>query len=566
MHLQNELFIDILFCAYCLSPEQLGVSRDMVRKLAVLCLDVSGKESFALSSLVSHLLESSCDSLCSIFLEKLINSHLLTSPSLASQVEIERAVFRLFSHSSFDDSVRLLDYCANIHDLSKKASFFHASLHFRCAMNSCLLNSDIDKTSFHFQRAYKLRRDLFELCRVYHQKSDYTQVSLNPVKFDVIKDIVNTIHVGYAAKIDSSTIADSVLYGFIKDVFLMLGDPGKVSAIEDAWLTNALMQCRRHLSDRKSSEAIRLAIMAIESHPTKAVDPSLSSFYKVISDARFIQNNLNESNLFGRFACAIKALPNSPSYSDLILKLSKHKTIIFCNVSSRYADMFVLWHRAFARHSISGLMVGALDSFAYDLVSPIVDDCYLDEYFFYQSDFIWGTSFPVRRAEMLFDLVARGHNALITGVDSIWLGDPLPMIESLDFDIVAMGLSTVTQNFTTMINHDFLYIRSNPSTIAFLGEYVQLARRVKSDQHALNQLLFEHGLTWNQNSDGGFDGKTRSILPLNVKLLPLSLMGRSLKDVGVNSIIFQPSGPVSKKILEINKVFTMCDRWSQPAS
>jgi hypothetical protein len=103
----------------------------------------------------------------------------------------------------------------------------------------------------------------------------------------------------------------------------------------------------------------------------------------------------------------------------------------------------------------------------------------------------------------------------------VWIGDPSAIL-NLQVDIIASRGSPEPDWLLCM---GYVYIRSTPSTLEFLPNFIKRLVDVKDDQRAFNLVMrYGYGLTWNKDPKEGSTYKevlVGSILRPNMQLVLL---------------------------------------------
>lgn len=252
---------------------------------------------------------------------------------------------------------------------------------------------------------------------------------------------------------------------------------------------------------------------------------------------------------------------------DMPLPDSENITLTF--VSSVYAEMFAIWFDFFkALHR--PLFAVALDyPAAAEIGKKITPSMVLP---LYERRIEFAQVLWPLRIRFVKKLLELGKNVLITGIDSIWFKDPFEIIDSDPYDFFAapdfgMPRSLIVQGRHILCG-DFIFFRSNPRVVNFVGRMLDMIPWYFNDQSAINMLLYvNHDITQVEDTSL-YRGFSVSPLGLRFAVLHPESFPRSLPvierlqkgDIMKREAVigFQPNGSMEKKMKELRR---MLQQW-----
>ena len=208
------------------------------------------------------------------------------------------------------------------------------------------------------------------------------------------------------------------------------------------------------------------------------------------------------------FAVAITSSSLQSDLASALPPISTAQTLTIVPVSSRYLELFHLWHAQLQKHAPGPLLLLALDPAAAKLLPPgsTID---LSPYFGfdptgriedYSKRHLW-----ILRVFLLRALAARGHTVLSLDLDAVFVGDLAPLLATLpSADIIVQQDYSIPIDVARKLGFilccGFLLIRPSSAVLAFLDRYVEATVHELDDQTALNHLLASAGLTNKQTT------------------------------------------------------------------
>lgn len=178
-------------------------------------------------------------------------------------------------------------------------------------------------------------------------------------------------------------------------------------------------------------------------------------------------------------------------------------------LSMGYADMYQLWRAQFRRFGTGRLVICTLDTEASefartggDLVidlSAHFEPVELGKPDVYRTRHIW-----MLRVFLLQFMLEQGIPVLSCDLDALPVGDVEAMLQSMpEADVVVQKDYSIPMDVARKLGFvvccGFLSVRSNPATIELFRRYSERIALEMDDQHAINHLLQEAGLTDQRN-------------------------------------------------------------------
>jgi hypothetical protein len=103
----------------------------------------------------------------------------------------------------------------------------------------------------------------------------------------------------------------------------------------------------------------------------------------------------------------------------------------------------------------------------------------------------YGRSIEVAQVHSISEWLERGQNIIYTDIRTVWLSDPVPLIQSLqEIDIIADADGSTSGAETPRYNTRFLAIRTNERTIAFMKEWRIALQSSKWNEGTFNILMY----------------------------------------------------------------------------
>jgi hypothetical protein len=224
---------------------------------------------------------------------------------------------------------------------------------------------------------------------------------------------------------------------------------------------------------------------------------------------------------------------------------------VFTAVDRRYLKIFSLWLEQFERSGyLPCLRVATFDAeselFVRERSIPHVamDERIRDPRRLFTA-----------RLNEIASLIGSGRKVIHSDADAFWLNPDLPALirEECDLQIsIGHGIpkSAVDQwGFTLCCG--FFILQASPAMEQFLATWIDKSSRLEDDQIALNDLLLDHGLRWEQD-DGSQTVGFCSSLGLRVGAISHDLISR--EDTGPSVQIYHPylsSTSESNKLLQL---------------
>lgn len=441
-----------------------------------------------------------------------------------------------------------------------------SALHFRIAQDTSTLD-DPEKAIANYKLAYQMKRDVFELNRVYARAADMDQRLGRPAHLgDVLSSNARILNNLVPHAREKKSRIDPPVYRLLREALLLSNMRLTKAEINQEFIEDAIEIAQGHLSKQRYAQAENFAQRALDVHPEFAKGEAAGKLHSILSDAAIGQEKSVEAELHGKLAISYlqdrthQTLPSEAAASVSLDESDRNVVLLF--LSNIYFPLFRAWLRAYREFDHTNVVVVALDIIAFRKLKAIgVECCYIDSYQ-YQKDFFWGTNFSGIRTSFVHSFVNAGYNTLQSGVDSIWLKDPFQYIKSegIEADICAMGLSSNNKNWALNLNSDILLYNSTPSTKKILPQIIDNVDRGLPDQWALNLTLSENNVEWDYGDDAQYTGHQTAKgysrqLDLRIHLFPLSVTARSNENVTGNSVILQPAGNLGGTINELNEFF-----------
>jgi hypothetical protein len=454
---------------------------------------------------------------------------------------LKRLAVAAFSSDSIDIPLECFELLDQHSAGSRTPSIILASLYFRKAHLLRLSESSRDEASLLYSKAYSLRRDVFELARIYRFKADLDQTTGRPANLNDIAETLDEFieHSLIVFNLAGPSI-DSKLYTMLRSALRLANRFSEYDLITETWLRKAVSKAEDLSAQNHHQASLDLMNSALYLHANLALDQRLAPVYKLISLASINLRKPKESEYAARLSLSTYSKsPDIGALNTAASSVQRDNVLILCFVSSMYMSMFDEWLLFFSRFKLDNILAVALDNGAYESLNVRKVPCILRNHYSYQQDFFWGTEFLVNKIQIISDLLQSGINVLCTGVDSIWLKNPFESIDVERHDIFAMGLTSSVANWSININTDFMYLRSSLGMISLLPRFLEISNRIVSDQMALNLLLSESGTVWAQSDDSSWTG-TCSQHGLNFYLPVPSYCTRDRAIIDNTSCVYQP--------------------------
>lgn len=220
-----------------------------------------------------------------------------------------------------------------------------------------------------------------------------------------------------------------------------------------------------------------------------------------------------------------------------------------CFISFAYLPIFNIWFSHLEKISLKDLCVVAVDEPCYLALKSRKIRTVLMQL---PEQIIPSTRTKLwtQRVLLIHELIHLGINVIHSDADAFWLKNILPFLENnkadLVFSIAYRMPENIVKEWGFILCCGFFEIKSNENTKKFMGDYLKKCREVTDDQLALNQLLFDKGVMWEQQSTEYNHGKCRHY-NISIDVMPNSKVSRR---PNANLSIFHPSLNKTLIILE----------------
>jgi tetratricopeptide (TPR) repeat protein len=342
------------------------------------------------------------------------------------------------------------------------------------------------------------------------------------------------------------------------EIYKPLRDKTKLQPLENeatAKVEAAVNMGKRLVKVGDMDTAITTYRTAIDSNPRN------SSTYTLLGDALYKNGRFTQAEECYRTAIALSE--NVKQHPEALERLVRSKsvknTVLITQVAINYFPMFKVWYSYFRKFEISNFLVIALDPIVHNKLQELGVATYLLPIFCYQrkiKSIFWFETVKLRRR-----INSMGVNYIHTDIDAFWLRNPLSLMESIKCDIlgsIAHGQPRhLVRDWGFAICCGFYSIRSNERTRKIYDQYVRLTGRLPHDQAALNQLLYDNGITWETQSTSYKRGRCNGS-GLDVYILPENIVSRDPSSLSRTTIpyVFHPylgSGAMNKKLETLNE-------------
>jgi|GEM_PF-3050899 len=291
-------------------------------------------------------------------------------------------------------------------------------------------------------------------------------------------------------------------------------------------------------------EAIKIYRFVIDVNPELALSPKLAFCYYFLGEALYSKNETEKAEPWLKLATSMFSLScvsRNSTLESLISKIIVENTLIVTFVSDLYYNKFLIWYKIFKQYQLKNLLVVTLDPIVHKKLKKLDITTYLLNIFSYQPNFtfiLW-----IERVKLLKIINGMNINFVLTGLDALWLKNPLNLFCSSEHDLVASvaygSNKDILKEWGFILNADFYFIKSNHKTQTMFNDFLNYTEKTCSDQAAINQLLFDNNTTWQKDGEFGHQGLCEK-LNLSVYVLSDKIATRSNEYLSNETYVFQP--------------------------
>lgn len=464
-----------------------------------------------------------------------------------------------YEDNKLNDAIASFEYLSFFQSRLKTVLIRLGSLYFKralCASASPTIQ-ELSAAAIDLGRAYQNNPFFFELCRINWSNAELYPSKGTLVKLKDIETIANRAYIIIELIIQSDiSLLNPHAYKLWREAALLLEKKVELEMFQRLWLRCYYTKSEMLYNQKSYDECIYLCRLVIELHP-KYADKSafLHRFYRLLRLCCEQMNRPIEAELYGQLSIAFHYIP-PVQVGPLVRMAQLHSCdseIVLAYLSEKYIELFDIWHKFFLRNSNGNLLVVAMDHNASLYLSENGINNILKPFFFYQKDFLNESGFSADRVQALIDLLCSGLNVVVTGIDSLWIKNPMDQLRSLPNDIISMGLESRIKNWPLNVNFDFVYAKASAPLIKHIPLLMNYSDRFLWDQNAVNFWLSDLDVNFSQLESGAWTGKAKDS-DFSAHLLSPSFAARDPKLLSENTYVIQPPGGLGGKIKFAKKI------------